>query len=126
MTITEIPIAQAHTIALARLIRIVHESPDDHQARLAAEAILRLKPAEPVVAAPTVPAQPAASPTRPRPAAPIAHDPASDLPLTDDEVARLQRSLPHVRPERFTRKHRPSHWRQVLSQLEQPPLQRTG
>jgi hypothetical protein len=121
MTLSEVPIAHAQTIALARLVRIVHESPDDHQARLAAEAILKLRPPEPAASDP-VPARsapPPRSPPRPEPV-------PADAPLTDDEIARLHRALPHVRPERFTRKHRPGHWRQVLAQLEQPPLQRTG
>lgn len=124
MTLSDIPIAHAQTIALARLVRIVHESPDDHQARLAAEAILKLRPPEPAAAAPA-PARSASPPPAP-PWSEPAPTPPADAPLTDDEIARLHRALPHVRPERFTRKHRPGHWRQVLAQLEQPPLQRTG
>lgn len=69
-------------------------------------------------AAPTSPTPPAPPP--PPPPAKAADScrvapPAPQPPLTEGELAALAHLLPHVRPARFTTKHSPEYWRDVLT-----------
>lgn len=105
-TLAEV-IHAAQALAIERLVRIVQHATSDRDARLAAVALLNLKPA----AASARPRPAAADPptvTRPSPAPP---SPAS--PLTADEIEALHRRLPHLRRERFLRKT-PAYWRSLL------------
>lgn len=110
---SELRLSQAESIALDRLITIVRDSPSDHEARLAAVAIFTIRrhlesPAAAEHAHPPDPQPPASLPTpppRPKP---------DNTPLTPDELARLARLLPNVKPQRFLKKHAPAHWRAVL------------
>lgn len=99
-------------------------SRDDIDRLLAVALALPPKPTA-VRATPAAAAAPAASPTPPAPpplpppakaadsgrAAPHAPQP----PLTEGELAALASLLPHVRPARFTSRHSPEYWRDVLT-----------
>lgn len=105
-------------VAMKQLAHLALHAKTDHESRLACEALLRLKRDESASEtaahsrAEVVSHHAAAGHSLPDAA------PVSDHPLTPDEVRRLRTLLPHVRPERFSRKHRPGYWRQVLASHE--------
>ncbi|MCC6321494.1 MAG: hypothetical protein IT438_08695 [Phycisphaerales bacterium] len=95
--------AQAEAVALERLITIARDSECEHEARLAAEAILKLCQACRL-------SEPA-----PRPAEPLAPARASaESPLSGDELSELAACFPSVKPQRFLNKHTPAYWRAAL------------
>lgn len=99
----------AQSEALACLLRLMRDSLSETQVRLAAAAILRFSPPRDPLPdpAPVPPVRAEPSPTAPVPA-------ASPAPLSPGELAALARFLPHVAPSRFTSRHTPDHWRDVL------------
>ncbi len=104
-------IRRAQAIVLERLLKVVETCEDEREVRLAAAAILRMK-------IPDVHPEPESlqATTKPRKAqVPSNPNPAPQPPLSPDELAHLHYLLPHVRPERFIKKHSPSHWRALLA-----------
>jgi hypothetical protein len=125
-------LAHAQTLALTKLLLALEATDDPAEVRRLAQAILTINPdkfAEIAAAEPRAHPSPAATsrpqPSTPRPAAPSAAAASSrpQPPLTDDELAALQALLPHVKPDRFLRKHTPSHWREVLANHAHAPPQ---
>lgn len=112
-------IRRAQAIVLERLLKVVETSEDEREVRLAAAAILRMKLPDSRTEPETL--QSTAKPRRVHPSIPAntpepnQPDPALQTPLSPDELARLHHLLPHVRPERFTKKHSPTHWRTILA-----------
>ena len=106
----------AHTKALETLVKLLETADDPKEIRLIASAILRMKPlsidaeseaevlpdsGSPTTQTDTAPKQPLSNP--------------ANAPLTADELDALARLLPSVRRERFTAKHTPAYWRDVLT-----------
>ncbi|MFN7021387.1 MAG: hypothetical protein ACK4WH_08690 [Phycisphaerales bacterium] len=113
---TDLRSAQAE--ALACLIRLMRESESESQVRLAAAAILRLRP--PDEPSPELPSAPILdAPRTPQDQRRADHPPGSNPSpappaLSPGELAELARLLPNVAPSRFTSRHSPDHWRAVL------------
>lgn len=117
-------VANAQLLALSRLVDLLQNAKSDREVRLAAAAILRFTPPKASAATAAV-ARPRPHPQPPPPdpaplAAPppprSASAPAAEPPLTDAEIAELAAFLPAVPRRRFSRKHTPAYWRDVLAQ----------
>lgn len=119
----------AQVLAIQKLTRLLQTCDDPAEVRRIASVILRFKLPKPAAAAQA--RRPAAAPD-PTPPPPITPPPASvaaippTLPphLTPDELAALRRLLPHLRPERFSRRD-PAYWRSILAR-HPPPTPRAA
>lgn len=118
-------LAHAQTIALTKLLLALEATDDPAEVRRLAQAILTINPdkfAEIAAADPRTNKSPPATlpPQRTSPPSP-APSSRPQPPLTDDELAALHALLPHVKPDRFLRKHTPGHWRTVLANHSHAP-----
>lgn len=125
MTITtRQALAHAQAIAIAKLATALSSTDDPGEVRRLAEVLLKLDPDK--LVAPDQPMSAEAPPPAPAPARAAPPKPATspasgdDQPLTTDEINRLHRLLPHVKRERFIRKHTPSYWRSILARHPPP------
>lgn len=126
-------IEHAQVLAITKLTKALETCDDPAELRRIALAILRFKLPAAVPPAAHSESRPAAAPPPRASAVSTAPSPVSITspraaagasPLTPDEVARLHRLLPHIRPGRFTRS-KPDYWRSILDRL-QPPNARTA
>lgn len=104
----------AHTKALETLVKLLETADDPKEIHLIASAILRMKPLSTESDARTTPAlDPGGQSIQ---AGPVPEPPLpANTPLTADELDALALLLPSVRRERFTARHTPAYWREVLT-----------
>lgn len=129
-------LAHAQTIALTKLLIALESTDDPAEIRRLSQVILAINPERFTevgeASPPTTQSKPAQQSvlTAPAPRLHATSQPASNThpitprpqpALTTTELAALQILLPHVKPERFLRKHTPDHWRAILANHAHAP-----